>query len=157
MWMQYNRVEFEAGAGDAVKNLAEDFIPEKLDMHGGSQGSTVAIRCLVRLSRYASGCARRSLHRMKRVLKAYDCVCMPEWPADYCYRPGTSKLEWIATTFTNASITRQPSAQEQMHAWRLTLGTAPSSFSAAPRRSAALDKHAPTYACPLQIQMGRTL
>ena len=52
MWMQFNRVEFEAPVEGSVTDQAKDYIPglggQSNEMDYGAEGSNVPIRCLVR-------------------------------------------------------------------------------------------------------------
>ena len=52
MWMQFNRVEFEAPVTGSVTDQAKDYIPglggQSNEMDYGAEGNNVPIRCLVR-------------------------------------------------------------------------------------------------------------
>ena len=52
MWMQFNRVEFEAPVEGSVTDQTKDYVPglgsDNNEMNYGAEGSNVRIRCLVR-------------------------------------------------------------------------------------------------------------
>ena len=62
MWMQFNRVEFEAPVAGSVTDQTKDYIPglgsQSNEMDNGPEGNTVLIRCLVRPAPFAAARAK---------------------------------------------------------------------------------------------------